>query len=1607
MSVSNRITKMVDDDTSFALLRANPKLTGNIKVVVDSDENLYLDTFKVSLGLSQYQYRHIPINPSEYYGRTIMAKMKDMPSEDMYKVEDACYNLFAMADDYDGQYYDTYNYGVRTNFDRLYKENFALLAPICIRKTIPDFFLVFKTTNDGITSGSVSGSEILSIYNSKLVKVFDLREGSNLGTYIRNIRSNARNFVGDVYTGYSYDHFNGYNGISLDRGTVSCVYESTVDERSFNSQVGMNNWYTLGFERNHMVSKDIVNFEFMFNDETEMLFSNPTYFGVYVRLNGEGSNFSCIGYSDGQNTFNITPSGSEFTPASFPNIIYGLSTPEGFIRLNENIFKDSVVTSYCRKPDKGLISADIIDDSPYNDENRCYVSFFMNQPTTPGEHYKIIDHKRYRIYEVVIRSGDYSSDISEADPITFQYGVNTYTNYRVFVNNIKKRQDIDKANIKREIQRQSKLIARAFNALPTDLIDAYSDNDGNVSIIYTYSGDFSLMYPVDFYWICAPNETSYEPIRIFGIENINGTPYPGTDVQPDDQEMKIYFPVGYEYLGQRRIYGAISYNLKKEQGSQDYHILINTSITDQVISHGSVLYKVGYDDYSIFDKDNMSINVVKYFVHGSYRSITSTSPCVIGLGSIKNYMVKISGSKPYGSRLQIFENTPLNAGVCSIFNIKDYYHDVIDSSSHFIIKVNEDGDPYSLKCPDSITPGEYSADSTDIDSYSRGSAITQGQEEYIHNYIDIYDTFDIDTDSSGNFVLNNKDSLAQYILNLQNNAHYNLDVSLIAPYCCKWRGLSTDNWGMRMRSMLSLMDIGYVTMDEKPYLMGDASSYFIPGDDDSDIGFEAMSSYSGPLYKGLNYRYSISDIVHSDTLSIDDNLYTEGNPYNKFSKVYLYGNNEIEFISAGIKIRISSSNKSLINLAKYVGYSVILIRDVSDQNSFRVLIDETTEQMEVLIYSRDITLKEIKENNENVYAIIKKGKNISENIDFSQGLRLDIINPYEVTREDSKFVETTKGSVHPAYCTPVMIDMFGFKNDYTNDINGYFGKNFNYSNLQISDIKSINQTWLQKVPDINNVIQQDKGIIDTSYTVITSHVYKNVKQGDGTSKIAVIDDPIRTYYASGTGNQRIAVRIKQVIDKSSYIIDPTKTRYIFENATTNIHNQDIIWQSYNYLIEYNDIENVQQSGSAGSFSVINYKDSYGMEISGPYTNDTFYKRMSLSVANGALVLGKQEDIQKGKTVTLFRSNYPNQQQQGLLENIRKIGVYTIDECESNGYLNYNLKFFNIEIDLGEGYDWDILWFMKGDSLIPQNIHNDEVDFMCYSSAQGVTYIPEDDYTKKDGIDKNVKFSIRKREEDKYPTKATLEIELINPEESIAHPSGSIFTLPEGGEKIADYYGIEGDGTITENTINQSMLLLTSTSALTLYKDMSITRDYWHQKMCRLFTVYDTCDENYGYISGYEKNCYIASRGITRYGSDYSNKIELNDWQNNIIIDNDKRNVTIDITSSLLKKIKSYQGFQNNWTNLPDIGEQTETYQNKYIENTILNNIKINDKNIFKLYINNDSRTFEFMTTKPDDTSLDTEVQNLHNVLSYENNRYYMTIYGLKSYSYYAEFYIEL
>jgi hypothetical protein len=261
----------------------------------------------------------------------------------------------------------------------MYSENFALLAPLCIKEVVPDFFLIFKvdtTAKNYDESWSDKRKIKYFLKNGKIIKSYDMRKGSVLGEYIRTIYEKSKEYPGDAYLSYSATNHNRYIGISVDRGVVASAYESPFKEEGIQSQVAMNEFYTEGFERNHLVSKNIINFEYMFNDTDAELFSIDTYFGLYVKLNAENEDFSCIGEEIIETTddFGNTDTKTKYvfdtsihtfgenttlSSSAYQNSIYGLSTAKEFIRLDKGLYNAPEIKDYVLKPYKNILSGSV------------------------------------------------------------------------------------------------------------------------------------------------------------------------------------------------------------------------------------------------------------------------------------------------------------------------------------------------------------------------------------------------------------------------------------------------------------------------------------------------------------------------------------------------------------------------------------------------------------------------------------------------------------------------------------------------------------------------------------------------------------------------------------------------------------------------------------------------------------------------------------------------------------------------------------------------------------------------------------------------------------------------------------------------------------------------------------------------------------------------------------------------------------------------------------------------------------------------------------------------------------------------------------------------
>jgi len=279
------------DNVSKPLLRTNPRLTGNVKLIVSSDDLIYLESINATKDLADARYKKYRVSKDSNYSYDVSRFFNDnkTPYDMVYETKRSASD-FSVLESYDLQFEDEYQYGVRFNTSKLYDENFRIFAPIKVDTNLPKKFVIYRVTspkpNGSYTDSSLDKksriSEMLS--NSTIIKVFDLTESSNLGKYVRNhVYNESFNNVPLTFS-FEENEQTFYNGIDLVKGGFASKGEYVYDDFVATEKplIEANDFITDGFKRNRIVSSDILNLEFLFDDEEAKDYSVNRYFGIYV-----------------------------------------------------------------------------------------------------------------------------------------------------------------------------------------------------------------------------------------------------------------------------------------------------------------------------------------------------------------------------------------------------------------------------------------------------------------------------------------------------------------------------------------------------------------------------------------------------------------------------------------------------------------------------------------------------------------------------------------------------------------------------------------------------------------------------------------------------------------------------------------------------------------------------------------------------------------------------------------------------------------------------------------------------------------------------------------------------------------------------------------------------------------------------------------------------------------------------------------------------------------------------------------------------------------------------------------------------------------------------
>jgi hypothetical protein len=295
MSYEPKYDRMLPDDASLQLIRTNPKLTGNLKITVDSNGDVWFNSIEINDELSKESYKRYPIDINMSHTVNVKQFFKNNKTSNTHIFEvGTTVNPIEYTGDFKDQY-DMHYYSscARTFANKFYTEHVSYMAPIYLKKRIPKYFIVFKIKNamnhDAVTSKLTYGSTSVGDYfkdmmsGAEIVKTFDLSENSKIGKYINDIINDPMFPEHPIVWNIEDSNHMYWNGASVSSGVYVSMGEDMTSITSNDMPIkSFDEYVTLGWERYGVLFPNILNLEFLFDDDTTSEYEMCRYFGVYA-----------------------------------------------------------------------------------------------------------------------------------------------------------------------------------------------------------------------------------------------------------------------------------------------------------------------------------------------------------------------------------------------------------------------------------------------------------------------------------------------------------------------------------------------------------------------------------------------------------------------------------------------------------------------------------------------------------------------------------------------------------------------------------------------------------------------------------------------------------------------------------------------------------------------------------------------------------------------------------------------------------------------------------------------------------------------------------------------------------------------------------------------------------------------------------------------------------------------------------------------------------------------------------------------------------------------------------------------------------------------------
>ena len=285
---------------SFQLVRTNPLLTTNVKLVVNSDYKLFLESFNTNLELNNVQYKHFPIYKNDLLETKLSSFWRRISREISYDVKYDNDNQIVQSD-FSKQVDTIYMAGASYVEDQWHSEEFEYLAPMYIRKSyLPKAFIILRVDDpSSYGSESTNNSELNSVDKNnfyreivdkwKCVKFFDMTYETTFGSWLyKNYLNNDRFPKAPFQYNPEKTEFSNWFGIDYNTGVYTqkpffMEEQNEIETPHFRFE----QFITEGYRRSGLIFPNILNVKFLFDDtpatpNSLKKYSMNRYYGFYA-----------------------------------------------------------------------------------------------------------------------------------------------------------------------------------------------------------------------------------------------------------------------------------------------------------------------------------------------------------------------------------------------------------------------------------------------------------------------------------------------------------------------------------------------------------------------------------------------------------------------------------------------------------------------------------------------------------------------------------------------------------------------------------------------------------------------------------------------------------------------------------------------------------------------------------------------------------------------------------------------------------------------------------------------------------------------------------------------------------------------------------------------------------------------------------------------------------------------------------------------------------------------------------------------------------------------------------------------------------------------------